>query len=570
MDQEEAFVERVRRGVALVLFDGMSLKSAVKIVNVNFRTLQRYVDMNREISRFDVQNLELVKVGKKEYLNEDSMKALRLFGIAMDWNDYPVTNTTAIEKIRILFQKEKGLESLEDAPQPSPPTIKKILRESGLRLRSARQGVSVDALRSTKANVEYLGDWFNKLEGVRSEYKILPKNIWNADEVGIQFSDLNLKFWSSRACVRVNMANQHVTVLITSNASDFFCQPYLIFPGENTSVIPSVILENEEVWSTFAVSGWMDVERFQGWMLKFISDVKKRKSEEEKDDYVLLIVDGHNSRLNSDTMFTAAINRVIVLVGPSQLTNAWQPNDAGINKSFKENLKRLVAKHVEAKQQLSNSDIGIMISNALKMKNMKASIVNSYRHVGIEPFDRLQMARMINDEKPDSESLNDPTVRLAVQLCQDHLNTLDNLVGEKRKRDEKEKEKRKRKMVGVSTSFATILTNAENLASIQLGLQYTALIKLNANELHAEMIRMGWTLSEIRQPGKNKFHTMKTLHMMILEKLEGLHVNQQKKIDEEIKNKLGITPALSFDVVDQVFPLVQPETTREESTARPE
>ena len=559
MDLDDDLVERVRRGVALVLFDGMSLSRAVKVVNVHFRTLQRYVEMNQEISPFDVQNLELVKLGKKDYLNEVSLKALRLFGMAMDWNDYPVTKTTAIEKMRILFQKEKGLESLEEVPTPSPPTIKKILRETGIRLRSARQGVSVDALRSTKANVEYLGDWFNKLEGVIQEYKILPKNIWNADEVGVQFSDLNVKFWSNRACIRANMANQHVTVLITSNATGFLCQPYLIFPGENSSVIPSAVLENEEIWNTFAPSGWMDVERFQVWMLKFISEVKKRKSDEEKDGYVLLIVDGHNSRLNTDTMFTAAINRLVVLVGPSQLTNAWQANDAGINKSFKENLKRLVAPHIEAKQQLSNSDVGLMISNALKEKNMKSSIINSYRHVGVEPFDRLRMERMIADEKPDQESLNDPAIRLAVQLCQDHLNTLDNLVGEKRKRDEKEKEKKKRKKVGVSTSYTTILTNAENLASIQLGLQYTALVKLSASDLHVEMIQMGWTLSEIQQPGKNKFHTMKTLHAMIHEKLEAEHKNQQKKIDEEIKNKLAIAPALSFDVVNRVFPLAQPE-----------
>ena len=52
----------------------------------------------------------------------------------------------------------------------------------------------------------------------------------------------------------------------------------------------------------------MDEERFQVWMLRFIDFIKRKKKESEEDDYTLLIVDGHNSRLNSDTIFTAAIN----------------------------------------------------------------------------------------------------------------------------------------------------------------------------------------------------------------------------------------------------------------------
>ena len=558
----------VHRGVKLVLLEGMSLNAAMKMVNVNFRTLHQYVQKYKTSTRYEIENLVLDKRGKKEYLNKVSLDALRLFGHAMDWNDFPISRITVIEKIRFLHQKERGLTSIDEVPYPAKATIKKIIKKTGIRLSSVRQGVSVDMLRSTKANVEYLGDWFCKLRDVRSKYSIIPKNIWNADEVGIQFSDFALQFWSTRACVRANMVNEHLTVMLTSNATGILCQPYLIFSGENSLVIPSVMLENEEAWSTFAPSGWMDVERFQVWMLKFIDEVKKRKNDQEYDDYVLLMVDGHNSRLNADTIFTAAVNRVVILVGPSQLTNAWQANDSGINKSFKENLKRLVAPHIEAKQQLSNSDIGIMILQAMKEGNMVRSILNSYRHVGVEPFDPLMMTKMIANEKPDEKSLEDPAVVLAVQMCKDHLEKLDNLVGEKRKREEKEKARKKEKKVGVSTSYATVLTNAETLASLQLGHEYTIILKLKARELHAEMIRMGWTFAELQQPQTNKFHTMKTLQKMVLDRLDAEHEKQRTKIDEKLKQDLAHVSPLSVDSNLVVLPVVQPQTTPTVRTAQ--
>ena len=65
----------------------------------------------------------------------------------------------------------------------------------------------------------------------------------------------------------------------------------------------------------------MDEERFQAWMLRFIDFIKRKKKESEEDDYTLLIVDGHNSHLNPHTIFTAAINRVIEFIGPSNLTH---------------------------------------------------------------------------------------------------------------------------------------------------------------------------------------------------------------------------------------------------------
>jgi len=209
-----------------------------------------------------------------------------------------------------------------------------------------------------------------------------------------------------------------------------------------------------------------------------------------------------------------------------------------------------------------------MILQAMKEGNMVRSILNSYRHVGVEPFDPLMMTKMIANEKPDEKSLEDPAVVLAVQMCKDHLEKLDNLVGEKRKRDEKEKARKKQKKVGVSTSYATVLTNAETLASLQLGHEYTTILKLKARELHAEMIRMGWTFAELQQPQTNKFHTMKTLQKMVLDRLDAEHEKQRTKIDEKLKQDLAHVSPLSVDSNLVVLPVVQPQTTPTVRTAQ--
>jgi len=52
-------------------------------------------------------------------------------------------------------------------------------------------------------------------------------------------------------------------------------------------------------------------------------------------DQNLLILDGHNSRLNVNTLVTAAMNNVEILCLPSHLTHLLQPNDANYNHRFK-------------------------------------------------------------------------------------------------------------------------------------------------------------------------------------------------------------------------------------------
>jgi len=165
--------------------------------------------------------------------------------------------------------------------------------------------------------------------------------------------DLKFQFISTRETVRGNVTNDHVTVMITSAVGSFL-PPYLLFSGEDSSVVPSFIDENKEnIWGTFSPAGWMDSERFQVFTLKLLDELRKKLEICDPtlpmEEYHLLIVDGHNSCLEPPTLLNCAANRLLILCGPS--------NDAGVNKAFKENLGKIAANHIEAHLKFSSSDV---------------------------------------------------------------------------------------------------------------------------------------------------------------------------------------------------------------------
>jgi hypothetical protein len=115
----------------------------------------------------------------------------------------------------------------------------------------------------------------------------------------------------------------------------------------------------------------MDSEHFQVWSLKFIDEVNKCQTPY---DTCLLLVDGHSSQLNEVTLFNFAVNRVVVLVGPFQFMNAWQANDARFNKAVKENIKKIMAQHVEYRLSVSFGDFALFILDIMVIPNISHSI----------------------------------------------------------------------------------------------------------------------------------------------------------------------------------------------------
>ena len=372
-------LECVKRGMRLVL-SGQTIISVSSSAHVNRNTLAKYLQAYPGITSYALKDVQLISSGRPPYLSDVSMEALKLFSLALDFCDYPISKATVQEAIHNLKKRENS------SSEPEPPckkTVRKIIKELQIPVRSLQKGVSIDACHGTKANEQYLGDYFEKLENHLQKYQVSASNIFNCDEVGVQMSQFGFQFLSSCETICGNLSNDHVSVLITTCADGSILPPYLLFPGEDSSVVPTFIEENKEIiWGTFSKAGWMDAERFQVYTLNLLRELKERSEMCDFSlpltEYHFLLVDGHNSCLEPSTLFNCAVNCLLVLCGPSNLTNAWQPNDAGVNKSFKENLNKIVAKHVEAHQQFSSSDVSALVIHALQESNMRRSIINSF------------------------------------------------------------------------------------------------------------------------------------------------------------------------------------------------
>ena len=565
MNSEEAMqLERVKRAMRLVL-NGQSVHSASKEACVNQVTLQKFLDAFLDITPYGVKDVSLLPSGQPPYLSEESLKTLKQFALILDFNGHPISKLTVKETILDLKRKET---SQSEPNPPSKPTVRKIIKDLEIPIHSLQKGVSIDACWELKSNKQYLGDYFEKLKYLLQHYQISVNNIFNSDEIGVQMDGIHLQFHSTWQTVweclkwAYNCYDNHLCWRIPIS-------PYLLFPGKDSSVVPSFIEQNNEnIWGTFSTEGWMDTNCFQVFILKFLNKLQKQSGITDLSlplkDYHLLLVDIPNSHLNPTILYPCTVNCLLFLCGPSNLTNCWQPNDAGVNKAFKENLERVVSKHTETHLKFSSSDMASFILSALCEQNMQWSIVNSFRHVGITPFDRSKMFRMICDEKPNEHLLqNDPALQVAVSMANDHLNTLENLSHEKWKWDDEEKEKWKKKRMVLDTSFATVMTAPTTISTLQIGLSMTDIWRLKVGDLHDEMVCLGWTDLQLRKPGGKTYLNMKELHGMVEKKYDDLREQHEATIKANIEKMLVQPPPLPPIAVEPMITDEQPQFSEE-------
>lgn len=154
---------------------------------------------------------------------------------------------------------------------------------------------------------------------------------WKADEVGIKICDATVKIATSRQQIRYEIGNiDHLTMMLLTNAKEEQGIKYILYPGSVANIDPTSALSSDDrtdLVSSSKADAYMDHHLFQEWLFHTIDFFKKWNPNRPN----LLILDGHNSRLNVNTLVTAAMNNVEILCLPSYLTHLLQPNDANYN-----------------------------------------------------------------------------------------------------------------------------------------------------------------------------------------------------------------------------------------------
>ena len=278
----------------------------------------------------------------------------------------------------------------------------------------------IETMRRIACDEVTIREFFDKHEGLLNRD---PRLIFNMDETMVS-SKKRFKVLCKKGHVPLSTSDQifpHITACITIGASGKVLKPMFILPNKKTLGG----LEEFEGLAYFASSrsGWINRDLFTYWGLTFLSEISLYRltlPSHLRKQRILLLLDGHKSRINYFIAKLFDIYGIDILVFPGHTSHVLQPFDVGVASSLKSEYRRLIllytmkyGKEMEANQnRLTARDLRIMmircmldaISKSASIQNIQAG----YRQSGIFPLDsklplssKFAMDQSLRNKFPD-------------------------------------------------------------------------------------------------------------------------------------------------------------------------
>lgn len=201
--------------------------------------------------------------------------------------------------------------------------------------------------RAEGANAAALNVFFDMYEKLHSRFNFPPSLIANFDESMIKFKETKHKVIAPRevtkAYFRMAPHVEHITLGAAIFADGSHLKPLLIIQKNNLPADMVALVVQEKWCVAGGDTAWITKAVFSQWALgPFVQDITRRRQELGKHDApALLIVDGHGSRADPDTMQKLRDNHnihVVTLVSHS--THCLQPLDVNVLGCFKGQLQK--------------------------------------------------------------------------------------------------------------------------------------------------------------------------------------------------------------------------------------
>ena len=206
--------------------------------------------------------------GRPEYLDDFHVEAFITVVKTFDAMADPLTEQGLADLLFAIAKRQMG----PTARRPCFNTIKKYVKKSGVPLRSVRNGENI---RTEKSKPEYLIGFFRELKSLILRLQLGPSQIWNSDEVGIKVVDAKLRMATSRANIRMQFNDlDHITAMITSNASGLIAPTLLIYPPSALSVAMLAAFPEGKLIAATQEKAYMDRAIFRSWLHHFIAKAK--------------------------------------------------------------------------------------------------------------------------------------------------------------------------------------------------------------------------------------------------------------------------------------------------------
>ena len=266
-----------------------------------------------------------------------------------------------------------------------------------------RAAASLSRARVVASDPSSLTRYFEILQDTLEEYDIIgkPNQIFNMDETGMSFEPKHPKgifpVGDKRPAMFSSGNKGQVTVVGCVSAAGF-CMPPMVILDRKTL---APYLTTGEVAGTIyglSSSGWMDQELFHLWFknhfLKYIPACRP----------VLLLMDGHKSHYNPETIRLAATAEIILFTLPPNTTHLSQPLDRSCFGPLKTAWRQACHRFMSCNPGMvvTKHSFSPLFHEAWSNAMTRDNIMSAFRVTGIYPFDP---SAVLHDADPKASRL---------------------------------------------------------------------------------------------------------------------------------------------------------------------
>ena len=281
-----------------------------------------------------------------------------------------------------------------------------LTRNPTLRLRA---GDSTAGVRMDAVNADNINAYYDLLRSVYDEFGFddHPERIYNMDETGVPLQPRPPKIVAAKGQkkIRYRTSGQksQITVIACGSATGQVLPPFIIFAAKQLNLLWT---KDEVSGSRYAVSnkGWVDQELFFFWLKEhFLPNTVSQRP-------LLLLLDGHSSHFEPNTIQFAKDNDVIILCLPPHTTHECQPLDCSLFGPLKQHWREACHRFYQANpgKVISKLNFCSVFKNSWLTAVTPANICGGFKKAGVFPFNRAAVSLPDSSyESTNSDSKSD-------------------------------------------------------------------------------------------------------------------------------------------------------------------
>lgn len=241
-----------------------------------------------------------------------------------------------------------------------------------------RHGIRLMQMSGEKvsANESEIQEFIGKLDAKINELGLVPEQIYNADETGLNWRQLPTKSFVTEDEKKVSgrkLQKERITLMVCANASGTHKLKLLVVgKSKNPRALKNVKVESLPVTYMCQSRAWVTKEVFHVWYFKsFVPQVKQELKKEKLPVKALLLLDNAPGHPDKDELKVKTADGYIeVMYLPKNTTALIQPMDQNVIKTLKAHYKKRLLMDIVSQP---NDDIAAI----LKSFNIKDAILNA-------------------------------------------------------------------------------------------------------------------------------------------------------------------------------------------------